>query len=129
MAFRGLIIVLVLGGVALWCAADDVLYRYEGDVLPYDESAGWIVANPCDGACQESIIDGHYVTEFGELGDGTYNHHYWIDRVGDPPPPMSLWVEWRYRSNQRKPLFDCSCDGKFTARYGQMFERVNLFGI
>ncbi len=33
---------------------DGLLYRYEGDVVPYDPSAGWVIFDPCEGVCGES---------------------------------------------------------------------------
>ncbi len=118
----------VLIGICIPCAADDVLYRYEADVYPYDESAGWAIFNACDGGCVESLEAGHYVTVFDGTAGDIHNFTYVIDGPGDPPPPDSLWVEWRYRSNQPKPPFDCSCDKQLKLRYGHMFEPVQLFG-
>ena len=68
---------MTLGAMALSVAAvraDNVLYRYEGDVLPYDESAGWQVFDEYDNACTESIQDGHFLnsrTGFGSLTNYT----------------------------------------------------------
>ena len=39
-------------------SADDTLYRYEGDVLPTDPSAGWIIADPCEPPYAESVENG-----------------------------------------------------------------------
>lgn len=35
--------------------ADELLDRYEGDLLPYDPAVGWLIANPCDDGCHESL--------------------------------------------------------------------------
>ena len=43
-------VLLVLATVA---AADDPVYRYEANVLPYDPSAGWLPGG-CDTWCTES---------------------------------------------------------------------------
>ncbi len=51
---RLLTVMVVLNFSAAGLArADDLVYRYEGDVAPYDESAGWILSNPCDPPCIE----------------------------------------------------------------------------
>ena len=42
-------------------AADEPLYRYEGDVLPYDKSAGWIFGSYCEPPCSESIENGRFM--------------------------------------------------------------------
>jgi hypothetical protein len=39
--------------------ADELLFLYEGDVSPSVPSSGWQVFDPCDGACSESLADGH----------------------------------------------------------------------
>jgi hypothetical protein len=44
------------------CLADDLRCCSEGDVLPYDESAGWVIFNPCDEDCTGRSID--YVRAF-----------------------------------------------------------------
>lgn len=40
MSFRGVRITMLAGVAASGVLADEVLYRYEGKVLPYDASAG-----------------------------------------------------------------------------------------
>ncbi len=77
--------------VALTClavspaAADQVLYRYEGDVLPYDKSAAWRVFDPCEDPCSESLEDGHFVLRWYEGGD-IANYSYLIAQPPAPPP-------------------------------------------
>ncbi len=106
--------------------ADDVLHRYEGDVLPYDESAGWIVPNACEGACTDALEDGRYVARWFDMatGDNFYYHH-WIARAPEAPPP-TLWVEWQFRSNH--PFGWGFCDGSFTVDYADIHDMLFLYG-
>lgn len=87
MRFRGDILIIIC---FLYSAsfADDLLYRYEGDVLPYDESAGWELFNPCGdkGQCSESIENGHLVLRWPQASD-LVNYNLWIARPGEAPPP------------------------------------------
>lgn len=106
--------------------ADDLIYRYEGDVVPYDESAGWIIADPCDPPCSESVENGHFVLRWWKHAQ-LANYQIWIARPEDPPPPPTLWVEWRFRSNNPIPPFNDSCDANFKVKFGGMFEVVFLF--
>ena len=97
MALRPLAIVTALSFAVSASFADDLLYSYEGDVLPYDASAGWLVFNPCDYPSGESVADGHFVLNWPEPGNSA-NYAY---RIAQPPeaPPPTRWVEWRCRSN------------------------------
>ena len=76
------IILVVLGLAGLRTAGDELLYRYECDVVPYDPSAGWL-DGLCEYPCSESLADGHFILEWPFAGD-LANYHYWIAR---PPPP------------------------------------------
>jgi len=67
---------------------DDVLLRYEADVLPYDETAGWLVAHACETPCTESVEDGHFVLRWAQPND-IANYHRWISEAPDEPPPRS----------------------------------------
>ena len=69
--------------------ADETLYRYEGDVLPYDESAGWLIADACEDECTESLEKGHFVLHWTEARD-LVNNHYWIAQPPEEPPPLPL---------------------------------------
>jgi len=107
------------------CLADDVLYRYEGDVLPYDPSAGWM-DGLCEYPCSESLENGHFVLRWPEAAD-LANYTYVISWPPDDPPP-SLWVEWRFRSNHPIPPHSYTCDAGFSVRYDQMAESVFIYG-
>ena len=125
MFFRGLAILLCVTPLC-WAVADDLIYRYEGDVVPYDESAGWEIFNPCDSPCTESVEEGHFVLRWPFAGNFV-NYHYWIAQSPEPPP-ATLWVEWRFRSNHPLGQFFFSCDAKLAVEYEGMFESVNMYG-
>lgn len=116
----------MLGPVLHHGNADEVLYRYEGDVLPYDQTAGWIVADACDGLCTEKVDCGRFINSWPEPADIS-NYHLWIARSGEPSPP-SLWVEWRYKSNHPIGPYTFRCDGRFSIIYLDIFDNVNLYG-
>ncbi len=121
-ALMNIALFLVAGSVS----ADKVLYRYEGDVLPYADSPGWIIANPCEEPCTEFLEDGHYVLAWPEAGD-LVNLDYEIAQPPDPAPP-SLWVEWRFRSNHPLGEIFFSCDAKFSVHYEGIHDRVQMYG-
>ncbi len=112
---------IVLATAAL---ADEPLYRYEGDVLPYPDG-GWHWGG-CIDPCSESIENGRFVLRWGKLGR-IINY----DRViGDTPKeiPPSLWIEWRLRSNVPIPQFADDCDARFSINYRMLFDVVYPFG-
>lgn len=105
--------------------ADELLYSYNGDVLPYEPSAGWLNGT-CENSCFESIENGHFVLRWPTLRDWpTYFY-----RVTQPPktPPPSLWVEWRFRSNHPLPPHSFSCDAKFAIQYKNIVDLVYIYG-
>jgi hypothetical protein len=107
--------------------ADDPLFSYDCDALPDD--AGWELYNDCGQWCTKSIENGHFVIQWVPLGGGTLvNYSRLISPgSGDPPPPPSLWVEYRYRSN--RPLISYNgCDGQLATNYRNCRETVNLYG-
>ena len=53
MRLRAVLIAGWLSVAGSWCLADETLYRYEGDVVPYDISAGWEIFNPCEDLCSD----------------------------------------------------------------------------
>jgi len=118
--------VLAFVGILAPARADDTLYRYEGDVVPLDPQAGWVLADPCVPPCSEAVEDGHFVLLWPQADD-IANYHYWIARDPDPPPP-TLWVEWRFRSNHPFGWVHISCDARFNIRYGGARDIVNMYG-
>jgi len=95
--------------------ADGLLFSYEGDILPGDPGSGFEIFNPCDGDCSRHLEDGHFVLEWGPMGN-LVNYSREIARSPDVPPP-TLWVEWRFRSNQPKPPTSSTCDASVTVTY------------
>jgi len=120
------IAVIVLFASAATCFADDVLYRYEGDVHPLDASAGWLLGTACDEYCAERIEEGSLVFEWehGELVNYTYRI---ASDSGDPPPPPTLWVEWRFWSNQPFRGTSYTCDADFAVDYWEINQTVFMF--
>ncbi|MCH8243380.1 MAG: hypothetical protein IH897_12350 [Planctomycetes bacterium] len=117
--------------VGAWLAAvapsfaDDTIYRYEGNVVPYDESAGWL-DGLCEKPCSESIEDGHFVLRWPFAADSV-NYFYRIAVQGEAPPP-TLWVEWRFRSNHPLGPNFFTCDAWFTVIYKSIVERMWMYG-
>ncbi len=126
MSCRRLVIVVMLVATSHAARADETLYRYEGNVLPYDEFAGWRVFDPCEDPCSESLEDGHFVLRWPQGGD-LANYQYSIADPPEPPPP-TLWVEWRFRSNHPLGPIFFGGDANFKIKYGGMFELVNMYG-
>jgi len=85
MPSRVLAIAIVAFSAVIPSRADETLHRYEGDVLPYDESAGWLIFDPCESPCMESLEDGHFVLFWPDAGD-IANYHYWLAQPPDAPP-------------------------------------------
>jgi hypothetical protein len=124
---RTLAIVAVAGWLAVGRAtADDLLYDYEGDVSPCDESAGWICGNPCEGRCADSVENGFYVLRWTEPAD-LANYHYWVALSPEEAPP-SLWVEWRFRSDRSFDDQVGACDGGLALDYDRISDAVYTYG-
>ncbi len=114
-------------GWAACCAADEILFRYEGDQLPYAKGAGFEIFNACEGPCSEQVEDGVFVLNWSVPND-TVNYGHWIATPDTPPPPNSLWVEWRFRSNHPVGPNAFTCDGKMFVQYRGIFESINMYG-
>ncbi len=108
--------------------ADELLYRYEGDVTPDDASAGWTIFNPCEGACSTSLQDGHFVLTWQDGGDNVNYHMRISTDAGVPPPPETFWVEWNFRSDQVFNPVNRFSDGTFKVRYIKLFDLIEMFG-
>ena len=126
MSCRTLAVVAVLCLAVPQAGADELLYQYVGDVLPYDESAGWAVHDACESVCKEAVEDGGLVLHWDEPGD-SINYDYDIARPPDDPP-STLWVEWRFRSNHPLGPNFYSCDAWFTVDYRSVFDLLNMYG-
>ena len=106
--------------------ADDLLYGYEGDVLPFPD-AGW-TWGVCELPCLESLVDGHLQLAWDTEGH-QINYGYRISTPGSPPPPPPpFWVEWRFRSNHPLGPFSWTCDAAFVVRYWEIVDVLWLFG-
>lgn len=120
LKLAGVLLVLAVGAAA---QADGLLYRYEGNVVPLDPSAGWIVGNPCDPPCTESVENGRFVLRWPQGRDAAN-----YDLTLPAPSLPTLWVEWRFRSNHPfGGVFD-SCDGQFSVRYAAVLDTLLFFG-
>jgi len=112
---------LFLAGVV---CADDFLVRYEGDTIPLD-TPGWQVFNACENECTELLDNGHFVLQWVNGADFV-NYDFLIT---DLPVirPDSLWVEWRFRSNNPWPRVGYTCDANLFVQWNNADEIVNMF--
>ncbi len=118
------VITIALGRPIL---ADELLYRYEADVLPYDPSAGWILGNPCDKGCSESVVEGFLQLTYPASGGSFTNYSYRIANPGVAPPKPPFWVEWRYASNNAVHGY-LGGDGTFVISYNTVFLGLDMYG-
>ena len=123
-----LVIAVAVLSAAGGARADVLLYRWEGDVLPHDKSAGWLIFDACDDPCSESIEDGHFVLDWPENEGDFVQYTLRIAVPPDEPPPPPFWVEWQFRSNEPKHPNFFSCDADFSIVYVNIPELVYLFG-
>ena len=107
--------------------ADETLYRYEGDIHLLEPSTGWVIADPCEAPCTESVQDGHFVLHWPEPGDRA-NYNLEIGREPETPPPPTLWVEWRFRSNHPVGPVWTGCDASFRVDYKEIVETIEMYG-
>lgn len=119
--------VLALLAAAGGVRGDDLLHRYDGDVLPYDPSTGWLIGNPCEDECSEHLENGHFVMEWTNPGGDIAYYHFSIAFAPEPLPP-SLWVECRYRSNTPLPSGNQGCDSRLTVTYRRIPGTIWLHG-
>ncbi|MEK6799282.1 MAG: hypothetical protein AABZ12_09980 [Planctomycetota bacterium] len=106
--------------------ADDLRYEYEGNVLPYDSAAGWVIANPCEDECSEALSDGRFVLAWA-TGSDIVMYRYDVSTQGTPVPP-TLWVEWQFRSNHAIGRSAYTCDAICTVIYRSMHVVAFLYG-
>lgn len=119
-------VILILTAVTTLCIADEILHQYEGDVLPYEEDAGWEIFNACEGPCSEDVIDGAFRLHWSIPNDSVNYTH--VIATPDTPPLDSLWIEWRFRSNHPVGPNFFSCDGRFRVQYRDIIETINIYG-
>ena len=65
MSRRWMLVLSVFVPLPYTALADGLLHQYEGNVVPYDESGGWLMGDPCEPPCAESVEDGHFVLFLG----------------------------------------------------------------
>ena len=78
--------------------ADELIFGFDGDILPGDPGSDWIIANACAMGCSRRLENGHFLLERGVIGD-LVKYSHTIASPGEPPP-STLWVERRFRSDQ-----------------------------
>lgn len=124
---RSLLKWIALAGIcSAYVRADDLSYSYDGNVVPQDPSAGWIVFNQCAPPCKEFLNSGSFELHWPEPND-LANYHKWIARSNEAPPP-SLWVEWRFRSNHPMPPHSYTCDGDLSILYRNVHDILFMHG-
>jgi len=124
---RGICTIAIVLALATTIArGDGFIYGFEGDVLPGEVGSGWIVADPCELGCSRRLENGSFILEWGDQGD-IVNYHHWIAQESETQPP-SLWIEWRFRSNQGKPATSSTCDAWFTINYEQLHDVAYMLG-
>ena len=105
-----------------------MIYSYDANAFPFN-SPGWTPQNStCEFDCEELIIDGHLVFIWNQINDAMSYTYIISNDFGQPPPPDTLWVEWRFRSNC---LFDdtfAGADAFMNVRYMSIFEQTQMFG-
>lgn len=124
------LVVCVILAVVSPTAADETLYGYEGNVLPYDESleetGRWVIFDPCEAPCSEHLEDGHFVLRWSQRNDIANYHLRFVEVTATPPE--TLWIEWRFRSNHPLGPNFFSCDGRFAYGFRQLFDVLNMYG-
>ncbi len=120
---RPITLVLLLTVTA--ARGDGLIYGFEGDVLPGEPDSEWNISNACEPGCSRRLENGCFLLEWGAQGDIVYYTH-WIARPPDTPP-SSLWVEWRFRSNQSKPPTSSTCDAWVSIMYMHFVDEAYMF--
>ena len=106
--------------------ADVLLYRYEGDVPPYDPSVGWINTNPCDPPCSDGVENGYYFLDWGD-GRDLVSYGLFVRGIREWESP-SYWVEWGFRSNHSMLQTNAGGDSGFFVHVLDVAVDINLHG-
>lgn len=65
---------------------DGLLFGFDGDTLP-GSGSDWVIADACELDCSRRLEDGHFIMEWGVMGDFAGFSH----TVAEPPtPPYAL---------------------------------------
>jgi hypothetical protein len=88
MKLRACILLITISTVPVLrvVRADEIVYRYEGDILPHE--AG-MLTNPCSQYCVELIKDGRFVIRW-ETGGELVGYGHRIAQPPELPPPPSF---------------------------------------
>jgi len=106
--------------------ADELQFTYDGDTIPGEPASGLQIDDPCEpDDCTLTFQSGRLVLEWSTKGEEARFSDS-IALLPEPPPP-TLWLEWRFRSNQPRPSTSIFCDGVVFIQYSSIVERVNLF--
>jgi IPTL-CTERM motif len=116
-------LLFALSGVAV--RADEVLFAYEGDAVPSGPPTDTFLVEPCDSGCVASIEGGKLVLRWESDGDFFVFRRFIAQNT---PPPATLWVEWRFWSNQPGGGRVFAGDGALTVFYRKVVEVLNFFG-
>ena len=106
--------------------ADQTMMRFEGDSFPHNANPPWQVFDSCQSPCSESLGTGVFRLLWTQAAD-IVNYSFTIAQTPNPPPP-SLWVEWRFRSNHPIGPNFFTCDGEFSTKYGGIVQTVEMYG-
>lgn len=104
---------------------DDLIYRYDGDVLPWDPSAGFLI-DSCAPDCVETVEDGGLVIRW-EQAPEFVQYFRWFGDTPDDAPPAPFWAEWRFRSTQHFAS-DPACDASFVIGFRHVVELIDMLG-
>ncbi len=104
---------------------DGLIVNYEGDVMPDAPGAPFLEGNPCEPDCSRRLENGYFIMEWGVMGDFAG----FSNSVAAPPtpPPDTLWVEWRFRSNQPRPSSFAGCDGFVLVDYKAIIDNPFMY--
>lgn len=112
-------------GVFSGASADNLVYRYEGEVVPYEAPGQWSY-NRCDLPCNESLEGGNFVLQWDSDGWEHAGYSHFMTEI-EEVEVLPVWIEWRFRSNTPISLYSYTCDGFFSTSYRRVFDRVYIF--
>ena len=82
---RSILFTLALMLTTTAARGDGLLFTFEGDMLPGDPGSDIIIANACESDCSRRLEDGHFLLEWGVMGD-LVNYSHTIADIGETPP-------------------------------------------
>jgi len=122
---HGILVAALVLLTASGVRADGLSFTYDGDSIPGEPASGLQIDDPCEPPnCSLHLDNGRLVLEWGVMGDEAF----FSDAIASQTqPPPTLWLEWRFRSNQPRPPTSISCDAKVNIVYDTISERVYMF--